>query len=67
MSSTTLETLNSIDVWKPETWPLNKVIAQAYYDLTFDFPNHEKSDFWMSQYEYHWQLYLDGQDKYIPF
>lgn len=67
MALATLEILDSIDVWDQETWPDNKSLAQAYYDLAFDNPEHEKSDFWMREYEYHWQLHLDGQDKYIPF
>jgi hypothetical protein len=49
------------------TWPRNKHIAQAYYDLAFDNPKDERADFWLMQYQYHWDLYMDGEDQYVPF
>ena len=61
------ELFNNIDVGDMKTWPRNKDLAVAFYDLWWDNPDHEKSDYWQSQYESHWNLYLKGEDLYVPF
>lgn len=56
-----------IDPWKDATWPRNKDLAALYYDLWFENPNHVSSEQWEREYNYHWNQYLEGNDKYVPF
>lgn len=59
--------MDRIDVHDSKTWPRNKDLAVAYYDLWWDHPNHESSDFWHLMYQQHWNLYIEGEDIYVPF
>ena len=59
--------LNSIDAFDTKTWPRNKKLAVAYYDMWWDHPNDERNEFWYKMYQSHWNLYLEGEDTYVPF